>query len=336
MTDVHLPIGSGETHTIASSWAAATEIDLVAKAATDGSDAREFGEIKSGETVTDTIQLNLDGATVDIDNYRILTTDGAYYDVKEGTGSTLKVTFVSNTAIYVPGGERYFRILGIRIFEDTTAERTFNPTLYSNAKFTRFGYLTLERTDSSGTANTASYPTIWLKQTESMLWNSIVIGNGTDVNFRFGARCGNPCWVLNNVFYKLETTGLEISSGGVGLARNNIAMECGTEDFDYISGDRQNNLSSDGTASGTNSHANETLADILTDADNGDFSIVASSNADAGGDDQSAKYTDDYYQVARPGTFGIGAIEVIAAAQADAEYLRRSEHSFGINPLLRM
>ncbi len=322
MTDVHLPIGSGETHTIASSWAAATEIDLVQKALDDLSDAREFGEIKAGETVTDTIQLNLTGATVDIDSHRILTTDGAYYDVKAGTGSTFKTTFVTNASIYNPSSERYFKILGIRIFEDTTAPHTFNPTLLGEAKYSQFGYLTFQRTNAS-TANTASYPTIWVKATEALLYNSIIFGDGSDKSWRFGIRCGNPAWVLNNILYKMETTGINVQNGA-GLCNNNIAMATDVgNDIDYTSGSRTNNISSDATATGTNSHASESVSNIFVDADNQDFNLKASTNAVDGGLDNSGKFADDYLQVTRGATFDIGAIEFAAAGASIEEFLKR-------------
>ncbi len=101
--------------------------------------------------------------------------------------------------------------------------------------------------------------------------------------------------------------------GSTTECKNCMALGNTRYDFRHNPGTAEANMSSDGTATGTNSHANETTADIWTDPANADFTLKASTNAVDGGATISA-LSPDAAGTTRPqgSAYDMGPLEFVS------------------------
>lgn len=329
--------GSGDYTTMAA-WESATDIDLVAKAITDGSPALEIAEIVDDDTITDVNGLNMSGATTDIDSHRIVRSAGVKFDVISGVGPTLRVTNPNAAGVINWTTEEFTEFDGFRILRDSTTPSVgFGFQIRSGG--IKLSNITLMSVATSGTNTGPAGRLRGFNSLRATMHNLVVIGNGLDTGYVTGLEGESLTDMFNCAAYNVFGVGLSPEGGATGNCENCISMDCGT-DFNYPgSASSDFCLSSDGTVEGTNSHANETLADIWVDAVSDDFTLVSGSNAHDGGTSQAAEFDTDILGVSRPqgSEWDMGAYELVAAADPAPEtYLRRYEGTPAPNTLLRM
>lgn len=154
--------------------------------------------------------------------------------------------------------------------------------------------------------------------------NCIAIGPGNTPTTGFGFNLGSTdsrtynCVAYN--FYRGFVTNAS-SYDATSIVKNCISFN-ETTDFrwnSFPSGQRSHLCSGDSTGDGTGSINSQTLADILTDAANDDFTLKAGSNAIDAGDDLSGIFTLDITGATHGtgGTWEMGAYNFAVAGGGD-------------------
>jgi uncharacterized phage protein (TIGR02218 family) len=151
--------------------------------------------------------------------------------------------------------------------------------------------------------------------------NCIVSGDGSAAGF--GADIGFHSTrqhdrIFNSVAYRCLTTGI-YWQGADAHVRNSIAVESGFADFDLgaASGTYSNNISSDTTASGTNSLVQESASGLFRYPQYDDFQLLFGSKAIDSGFDLSAQFTTDLTGATRTTPWEIGAYQGYVLAVTD-------------------
>jgi hypothetical protein len=151
-------------------------------------------------------------------------------------------------------------------------------------------------------------------QSHSIAYNNIVYNFSTGIS----SHCGGDvlrCYVYNNTIYNSIIRGIRCNSWRDTLLVNNIVQDSDTDDYSGSCHlDSNYNLSSDGTAPGSNSMTSTTVQ--FMDADNDDFRLAPTDTSakDAGTDlsaDANLAFSDDIAGNIRPAgsAWDIGAHE---------------------------
>lgn len=168
---------------------------------------------------------------------------------------------------------------------------------------------------------------------EVKLFNNILarrgVGTGASnpISNVYIATGSDSCLIYNNVIVNSLLHGInifDIASFGTAQMYNNIIVDSASDDYGGIrltKFTRTNNISSDTTATGTNSLINQVAADLFTDPVNGDFTLKTGSNAIDAGVDLSSEFTTDIIGTTRTTPWDIGAYHFAGAADVTAPVL---------------
>ncbi len=164
---------------------------------------------------------------------------------------------------------------------------------------------------------TASYTT------GARIYNNLLMGGAST---SYGVyRSDGDVYVMNNMAYGWGT-GFYTGGSRYRYAYNNISLGNSSADFSGSWTAASNNISSDTSAPGTNSLTSQVAADLMTDPDNGDYTLKTGSNAIGAGTDLSAYFTTDITGAIRS-TWDIGAFAYISGGGDTELVLADALHS---------
>ena len=153
-------------------------------------------------------------------------------------------------------------------------------------------------------------------------------GHGIAVN----SSSSLPCGVYNNTIYNCDATGI---GGGYHQydVINNVSID-NNLDYDSDSNLSSNNISSDSSAPGTDSHTGETALNLFVDAAGGDFRLKSTAtNAIGGGVDLSDDFTTDITGATREVPWDIGAFKYIDLGGGVTLVLSDGQHDHAADAL---
>lgn len=315
MGDSTIQLTGGDYSTIAL-FEADTDNDLVTAA--EGETGRMSNELLYNGSAT---AFSMNGATTNASFFRRLEPQGDNYDPINDDGPR-----VISSSLFSVGdsSEDFAEFLGLGVTSSGVATGGGSNAISFNSDNGLWDSCTIRRTaatNGSGMSTPNSAITISIR-------NSIFIGTGGSGSGQDGLKAeASNLLILNNVFYDWSGRGIDYRNktyDGTNVLENNISMSNGGGGFDLSHGSINNdfNCSSDGTATGTNSIINQTLADIFENAGSDIFRLKSGSNAiDAG---VSQDFTLDIIKATHgsSGTWEMGAYDFAVAAGGD------------INPLL--
>lgn len=300
MTDFFQTIaGASPDFTTSILWENDSDRDLIA----DGDN--RTGQLQVMESVSTT--LFLEGETADADNHRTLTFggDGVRYDPDADTGAGRTSTEATAGCIWQKDAQ-FCEIIGIQI--ESTVSGAY-PLLRSGGTVANAVY------DGCTIRNSGGF--FCVLQFDEMTFR----------NCTFIQEASANCISIQNSAITIDNCVVYSSAGSVGVwirqddtadtvIRNTISMGWSSTDFLFegsdTNGTYSNNVSEDTSAPGSDSHASETIGDILTDADNDDFTLVSTGNAVEGGVDLSGTFTTDQRGIIRATPWDMGPIEFTA------------------------
>jgi hypothetical protein len=171
--------------------------------------------------------------------------------------------------------------------------------------------------NSSGAASASQADGI--KQSDNTtteIINNIVEGFGRGMRLALDYSTAYDVLIANNTIIGSTDIGLNAlpQSGATFVSRNNIVVGSTGSDFDTANVDHDYDISSDATATGSNSLINQVSTDLMTDPSVGDFTLKTGSNAIGAGTDLSAYFTTDITGATRTVPWDIGAFAYIAAS----------------------